>query len=55
MGLNMRYELSSESTTNLLRSLFQDDEHNCLLLQAQTLLLEDSATHDEKESQLIPG
>ena len=55
IGLNMRYELSSESTTNLLRSLIQDDEHNCLLLQSQTLLLEDSGAHEVKESQLIPG
>ena len=54
MGLNMRYELISESTTNLMKSLFYDDD-NRLLIQSQTLLLEDTVTHEVKDNQLIPG
>ena len=55
VGLNMRYELTSETTKNLLKCLFQDDQHNCLLVQPQALLPEDSVTHEVKEKQLIPG
>ena len=54
MGLNMRYELTSESTTNLMKSLFHDDD-NCLLIQSQTLLMEDTVTREVKDNQLILG
>src|SRR5574339_648548 len=55
VGLNMRYELASESTTNLLKTLFKDDQHECLLIQSQTLLLEENATTEVIANQLIPG
>jgi ArsR family transcriptional regulator len=55
VGLNMRYELSSESTTNLLKSLFLGDQQNHPLTQTQTPLLEDNAMHEVNENQLIPG
>jgi len=55
VGLNMRYELTGDSTTNLLKALFQDDQHDCLLIQSQTLLLEESVTPEMIENQLIPG
>lgn len=55
VGLNMRYELTSESTKNLLKSIFQNDQHDCLLIQSQTLLLEENATTEVSEKQLILG
>jgi ArsR family transcriptional regulator len=55
MGLNMRYELASETTTNLLKALFKDDQHECLLIQSQTLLLEESVTPEVNEKQLTSG
>jgi ArsR family transcriptional regulator len=55
VGLNMRYELASETTTNLLKALFKDDQHECPLIQSQTLLLEESVTPEVNEKQLTPG
>lgn len=53
MGLNMRYEITSESITNMLNCIFQDDQHSGLLTQSQTMLLEEHVKHDVNEIQPI--
>ena len=55
VGLNMRYELTNKAITNLLKSLFHDDQQDRLLIQSQTLLLEENVTAEVSEKQLIPG
>jgi len=55
MGLNMRYELTSEATANLLKFIFHDHEPNSLLPQSQTKLLQEHVKHDVNEMQPIVG
>jgi ArsR family transcriptional regulator len=55
MGLNMRYELTSESTSNLLKCIFHDHEHSSLKPQSQAMLLEEHVKHEVNERQPIAG
>lgn len=55
LGLNMRYELTSESTGSLLKCIFQDAQPNNLLSQSQIMMLDKKKKHDANVNQPIAG
>ena len=55
LGLNMRYELTSESTGSLLKCIFQDAQPNNLLSQSQIMMLDKQPKHDAKVNRPIAG
>lgn len=55
LGLNMRYELTSESTGSLLKCIFQDAQPNNVLSPSQIMMLDKQPKHDAKVNRPIAG